>query len=208
MFCILLPSSQTNAHELQQLTNTSQEIIDNFSSRLKNELLDAIKAGGPVNAIEVCSTRAAEIAVNLSQDGWHVGRTSLRVRNPANSADEFEQKVLEDFERRKSEGRDIKQLAYYKMTEVGEQSEFRYLKAIPTGELCLTCHGNDIAEQVINKLELLYPNDKARAYKSGDIRGAFTLRKAFQREMEDESFQPNTALHLEHESTEMLSNNN
>ncbi len=208
MVCILLPLSQANAHELKQLTNTSHEIIAKFSSHLKIELLEAIQARGPVNAIEVCSTRASEIAANLSQEGWQVGRTSLRVRNPAHSADEFEQKVLEDFERRKNEGRDIKQLAYYKMTEVGEQSEFRYMKAIPTGELCLTCHGNDIAEPIINKLYQLYPNDKARGYKVGDIRGAFTLRKVFQREMEDESFQPDTALHLKLEFTEMVSNNN
>jgi RNA polymerase-binding transcription factor DksA len=185
---VLLPLSQANANELKQLTNTSQEIIENFSSHLKKELQEAIQAGGPVNAIEVCNTRASEIAASLSQKGWHVGRTSLKVRNLSNLADEFEKKVLEDFERRKNGGHDIKQLAYYKMNEAGSQIEFRYMKAIPTSELCLTCHGNDIAEPVINKLDQLYPNDKARAYKQGDIRGAFTLRKVFQKEMDGDSF--------------------
>jgi hypothetical protein len=185
MICILLLLSQANANELEQLTNTSQEIIENFSSHLKKELQEAIQAGGPVNAIEVCNIRASKIAASLSQEGWQVGRTSLKVRNPSNLADEFEKKVLEDFERRKNGGRDIKQLTYYEMTEVDGYSVFRYMEAIPTGEICLACHGNDITDPVINKLDQLYPHDKARAYKSGDIRGAFTLRKVFQRKMGD-----------------------
>ncbi len=42
-----------------------------------------MQAGGPVAAIEVCQTRAPEIAARLGQEsGAQVGRTALRVRNP------------------------------------------------------------------------------------------------------------------------------
>jgi hypothetical protein len=195
MLLTMFISSQVCANELRLLADSSREIISNFSILLKKELQAAIQEGGPVNAITVCKTRAPDIAENISREGWQVGRTSLKIRNPANAPDEFEQNVLEDFERRKNEGRDIEQLAYYKMTEVGEQSEFRYVKAIATGDLCLTCHGTNIAEQIVIKLDQLYPGDKARGYKKGDIRGAFTLRKIFQRKMEDDTPRRESASH-------------
>ncbi len=49
------------------------------------------------------------------------------------------------------------------------------MKAIPTGGVCLSCHGQRISQPVEAKLERLYPNDRARGYELGDIRGAFTI---------------------------------
>ena len=49
------------------------------------------------------------------------------------------------------------------------------MKAIPTAELCLACHGTKIDPVVAAKLTELYPRDQARGYKVGDIRGAFTF---------------------------------
>ncbi|MBL6933600.1 MAG: DUF3365 domain-containing protein, partial [Rhodospirillales bacterium] len=52
------------------------------------------------------------------------------------------------------------------------------MKAIPTDEKpCLACHGGNISEEVAAKLDDLYPQDKARGYNAGDIRGAFTIRQ-------------------------------
>jgi hypothetical protein len=52
------------------------------------------------------------------------------------------------------------------------------MKAIPTAELCLKCHGGDIDAKVAERLDALYPDDQARGYNQGDIRGAFTFRKS------------------------------
>ena len=54
---------------------------------------------------------------------------------------------------------------------------FRYMKAIPTAELCVVCHGSDIDPYVDARIRELYPDDQARGFKPGDIRGAFTLSK-------------------------------
>jgi hypothetical protein len=51
------------------------------------------------------------------------------------------------------------------------------MKAIPTGALCLQCHGLDIAPPVAEKIAELYPYDKATGYREGDIRGAFVVTK-------------------------------
>ena len=163
----------------QLLSEQGREIIQTFANRLQNELQQAMAEGGPVNAIDVCKVRAPQIAAELSTDGWLVRRTSLRVRNQLNTPDEFERKILEDFAQKKAAGWAVEKLAYYKMKEYGETTEFRYMKAIPTQQICLTCHGENIPADVQKKLNAAYPNDEARGYKEGDIRGAFSLRKRF-----------------------------
>jgi hypothetical protein len=110
-----------------------------------------------------------------------VGRTSLKVRNSANSPDQFERRVLEDFEQKIAAGRSLDSLGYYQLNSVGRNSEFRYMKAIETKELCLGCHGASIAPAVARKLDELYPGDQARGYEAGQLRGAFTLTRHFTR---------------------------
>ncbi len=79
--------------------------------------------------------------------------------------------MLQQFEQRKQKGEDIATLEYYETTQAG----FRYMKAIPTKGLCLTCHGKTLAEPVKATLAELYPEDKATGFKVGDIRGAFSI---------------------------------
>ncbi|MPQ96322.1 DUF3365 domain-containing protein, partial [Thioclava sp. JE_KL1] len=54
---------------------------------------------------------------------------------------------------------------------------YRYMKPIPTGAVCLSCHGTHIAPAVKQKLNELYPHDKAVGFNKGDIRGAFSFSK-------------------------------
>lgn len=166
------------------LNETGREIIQVFADRLQKELRQAMADAGPVAAIDVCKLRAPKIAAELSTDGWLVKRTSLRPRNPLNGPDEFERRTLLDFEDKRAEGRPVNTLAYYKLKQFKqsgkELNEFRYMKAIPTRPLCLTCHGENIPADVLKKLDVLYPDDEARGYQEGDIRGAFSLRKRFE----------------------------
>lgn len=153
-------------------------LIKQFAGSLGSELKGAMKAAGPVNAIEVCNTKAPGIAQDISSSsGWKVGRTSLKLRNPANKPDDWELKVLNDFEARKAAGEDPKQIDYSEVVEVAGVKQFRYMKAIPTAALCLNCHGSEIKPAVTQKLDALYPTDDARGFKAGDIRGVFTLSK-------------------------------
>ncbi len=118
---------------------------------------------------------AALAAAASAQHGARVGRTSLRVRNPANRPDAWERGVLEDFERRKARGEAVEALeAHASLAEDGRRVS-RYMKAIPMGELCLACHGETLAPAVTAKLDALYPEDRARGFRAGDIRGAVTI---------------------------------
>ncbi len=49
------------------------------------------------------------------------------------------------------------------------------MKAIPLSGVCVNCHGPRIKTQLSDKIYKLYPDDKARGFIPGDLRGAFTV---------------------------------
>ena len=166
------------ADEYTQQVSESRARTQEFMQTLKAELQQGMQDGGPVNAIGVCNLKAPGIAASISAaTGWDIGRTSLRVRNPANVPDAWELTVLEEFEQRKAGGEDPAQMEFYAAVEQGGETVFRYMKAIPTAGLCVACHGADLDPAVENKLAELYPGDQARGYQVGDIRGAFTITR-------------------------------
>jgi hypothetical protein len=156
----------------------AKSAIKEFAGALQMELKGAMKAGGPVAAIGVCNTQAMPITARVSADrGMILSRVSLKNRNQANVANDWQSAVLEDFEQKKLVGKDITKLAWSETVKVGDGQEFRFMKAIPTGEVCLKCHGTQIAPEVSQVLASLYPEDRATGYKEGDIRGAFVVTR-------------------------------
>ena len=152
--------------------------LKRFASVLKKELQQALKTGGPLKAIEVCNGKAPEIAARISEEtGWDVGRTSLKWRNPDNAPDAWERKVLEDFEKRRARGEKAQAIDYAEIVEQDGRRVLRYMKAIPTGKVCLACHGSNIDSAVRARLDEFYPDDRARGFRLGDIRGAFTVSR-------------------------------
>lgn len=161
---------------LQQRADKSADAVKEFMGQLKAELQTAMKAGGPLNAIDICNKQAPEIARQLSDKyGWEIARTSLKTRNSANAPDAWETDVLQAFEQRKASGEAVKPMAYFEAIEKQGTKQFRYMKAIPTGKVCLNCHGSEISAEVKAKIQSLYAEDRAVDYKLGDIRGAFTI---------------------------------
>ena len=161
----------------EALAAQARGIAAKFADKLKGELVAAMKADGPVKAIEVCNVAAPAIEGEASTDGWTVKRTSLKLRNAKAAPDAWEKQTLEFFEAEKAKGADAAKLERAEIADVGGVSTFRYMKAIPTAEPCLTCHGGNVAEPVKAKLAELYPQDQATGYQAGDIRGAFTISK-------------------------------
>lgn len=162
------------------LAAEARAISARFADKLKSELVGAMKVDGPVKAIEVCNVAAPAIAADASANGWSVSRTSLKTRNPKGAPDAWEKSVLEEFDAAKSKGADAAKLEHFEVVERSGVRTFRFMKAIPVAEPCLTCHGDAIKEPVKAKLAELYPGDRATGYKLGDIRGAFTLSKPLQ----------------------------
>ncbi|SEG05785.1 Protein of unknown function [Jhaorihella thermophila] len=179
LLAAMLCAGAASAQDKAGLVEEAKTLIQQFGGTLKAELQAAMKEKGPVHAIEVCNTRAPEIAARISADsGWSVGRSSHRLRNPANAPDAYTAAAIEEFLKRQDAGEKPDTLVKAEIVEEDGHKVFRMVKAIPTGGVCLNCHGGDqVKPEVEAALARLYPQDRARGFRSGEMRGVFTLSR-------------------------------
>ncbi|MCW3150214.1 DUF3365 domain-containing protein [Stutzerimonas stutzeri] len=165
------------AVDTAQLQSEAAALIPPFQQQLLGTVKQAVAEGGPRKAVEACNLLAPGIAEQHSKAPWQVGRTALKVRNPDNAPDAWERQVLEQFAQRAAAGEPLDQLRHGEVVN----NEYRYMQAIGTGEACLGCHGPNIKPELLSLLDQHYPEDQARGFKEGDLRGAFSLRKQLER---------------------------
>ena len=172
-----LAAAETSSANLDELQLQAQERIKGFSGELKAALQAAISNGGLPNGVKVCKDQAPVIAEKWSTDGWQISRTSLKVRNNDNSADDWEQQILQDYADKLASGSTPAQLKHAEVVSRDNGDVFRYMQPIMLDTLCVACHGSQLAEPVKQQIHQHYPNDLATGYNPGELRGAFTLQK-------------------------------
>ncbi len=159
-----------------ELVQEARGLAKTFFTRLKGALQEAMAEKGPAGAIGVCGAVAPGIGTQVSEEsGWAVGRTALRVRNPRNAPSPRERAVLIRFREALKAGADPRTLEWAGIVEEGGQRYLHYMKAIPTGQICLTCHGKSIDPEVREAIAARYPADAATGFEAGELRGAFTF---------------------------------
>ena len=165
-------------HTVDQNVETCRAATKKLGGALKSALQGAMKEEGPLGAVNVCHDEAEVISNQIcDEEGLTVGRTSRRNRNPSNAPDEWEKAGLEAFDARIKAGEKPQDLEMWAtVTGPNGGRTFRYLKAIPTAPMCLSCHGSELAGDLDEKLTELYPEDKARGFAAGDMRGAFSVK--------------------------------
>ncbi|MEE8426493.1 MAG: DUF3365 domain-containing protein [Woeseiaceae bacterium] len=140
------------------------ELLKPFKTSLKRALLAGLE-DGPENAISACKDQAPAIAQSLSTDDVKVGRTSHRLRNPANKSPDWVTAVLEAYLSEDSDREPtIVPLA---------DSRLGYVEPIVMQPLCLSCHGAVLASGVAVRIKEEYPYDEAVGFEVGDLRGVF-----------------------------------
>lgn len=150
-----------------------RQIARQFGAELRGALEAAMAEGGPLAAIRVCNEEAPAIArAAAEQSGAEVGRTSTLLRNPANAPDAHERKVLAEFAAVVATGEAEPPIERLDRLPDGR---VRYMSAIIVQPPCLACHGENLAPPVAEAIGGLYPEDGARGYALGDLRGAFTV---------------------------------
>jgi hypothetical protein len=135
-----------------------------FKRNLKKALVTGFE-DGPVAAISACRVEAPKIAEAQSLGAIDVGRTSRKLRNPANAPKLWMQPFLELYEtdpERREPG-----------VVLIDKNTVGYVEPIFVQPLCVTCHGAELAPDVEAKLRELYPGDQATGYVPGDLRGIF-----------------------------------
>ena len=161
----------------------ARQAISAFGSELMAKFKEAMKKGGPVKAINVCSEIAPEIASSISRDtGWMVRRVTTRTRNPLATPDDWELEELRQFEKNLAKGTPAPELEASRIRrESGDREYFRYMKAIvlppPDMAPCMACHGETLDPAIQAILNEQYPHDRATGYSPGDLRGAFSVKR-------------------------------
>jgi len=159
--------------DVAALEQAAQARVQPFAGQLLSAMQGAMQSGGATQAIDVCTELAPALAKQASTDGWTVGRTSDKVRNPDNAADAWELAVLNKFSADLAAGQPLAQLKHSEVV----RGEYRYMQAIGVGQPCLACHGQNLAPAVADSLKAAYPKDQAVGYQLGQLRGAISLRK-------------------------------
>ncbi|ADV63495.1 hypothetical protein Isop_2930 [Isosphaera pallida ATCC 43644] len=137
---------------------------DQLAGRLLSRVQEAIAQEGPAGAIAVCQTDAPTIARQVADEtGVLIGRTALKLRNPANAPPHWAKTVL---------ATTPPETPWVSVNNVGT---IRGLWPIRLQATCLTCHGpvESLGEEVRSALGRSYPADRAVGFAEGDLRGWF-----------------------------------
>ena len=141
---------------------------------LSQNLKSALEKGGIETAIAYCNIAAMPLVDSLSIDhNAIIKRTSQRLRNPDNNADESENSMLSRFEAQMMSGQVIKPV----LEET--KGEVTYYAPILTNNFCLQCHGipgQTLTEANNDLIKSFYPQDSAIGYSEGELRGIWSIK--------------------------------
>lgn len=130
---------------------------------LVKALTGSIAKDGHAKSIDFCKKEAPVITEKVAEtQGVKIGRTSSKLRNPANSGAVWTANATDVAGEKQG-------------VFAGPNGELGLIVPIPTAELCTSCHGDEtaVSPEVATALEKSYPNDQARGFKEGDLRGWF-----------------------------------
>ncbi len=157
----VLPGLMTETQKAQQeliLTATNA-----LAAELMGELTAALDAGDASAAIAVCRKKAPTVAAHVTEVyGLEIGRTSYRLRNPANVAPSWADAYIADL---------VEDPTYV----AGPNGELGALLPVRLRAECQMCHGpaEEIDEEIMAALAENYPDDQAVGFVEGDLRGWF-----------------------------------
>ena len=172
-------AAENNQMLHQQYLKESQNTAQEFMQILGKTLATQIESGGIESAIGVCKKVAPAMAERYSNEVRTVKRVSLKPRNKIQGTpDEFERKILVSFNQSRVDGQSTAKMEVSSLDDTDSGKLFRYMKAIPTQEMCLKCHGaeKDISPNLKKLIMAEYPNDLATGYSLGEIRGAISVK--------------------------------
>jgi hypothetical protein len=178
---LLLAALPALAQDIAALTAETKKAVLPVVPKVVNAMQEAVAEKGVAGAIPVCKEQAPElIAQKRKETGWDIRRVSLKSRNAERGTpDLWEARVLADFNIRAANGEKPDSLEKSEIVTLDGKPVLRYMKALPTGDVCLKCHGpaESLDASLKAKLAESYPHDQATGYAKGQIRGALTVKR-------------------------------
>lgn len=178
---ILTMALPTWADDLAGLTADTKKAVLPVVPKVVAAMQETVAAKGAAEAIPVCKDEAPRLIREVRDaTGWSIRRVSLKTRNvERGTPDLWEARVLADFNIRAAAGERPDTIEYAAIVNDNGKRVFRYMKALPTGDVCLQCHGpaDGLDAGLKAKLQANYPGDHAVGYTKGQIRGALTVKR-------------------------------
>lgn len=178
---LLLAALPALAQDIAALTAETKKTVLPVVPKVVAAMQEAVAEKGAAGAIPVCKEEApALIKEKRTETGWDIRRVSLKARNAERATpDLWEARQLADFNIRAANGEKIDSIEKSEIVSIDGKQVLRYMKALPTGDVCLKCHGpaDTLDAGLKAKLAESYPHDQATGYAKGQIRGALTVKR-------------------------------
>ncbi len=164
--------NKQEANEKAAYLKKGDSIVKITFDTLRNVLLKTIAEKGHADALKFCSVQALPITALYASEKITVSRVSDKNRNPGNALQAMDIAVWQDYLALAAKKDSLKSVVIY------ANSYVNYYKPILMQPTCLSCHGTiekDIAKDLQPVIDSLYPADKAKGYKAGEIRGMWHI---------------------------------
>lgn len=161
------PSAHAPA-QLQSAARHGDLIIVTLQNALLSELRRALNEGGPDQAMASCHVAAIAVSNRVARyEGIAAGRTSARLRNPANAPRPWAAAIVAQY----AEAPSTKVDGF--VVDLGDR--VGVLRPIREQAVCSPCHGPEdgLSAGVRAQLGDRYPADRAVGFREGDLRGWF-----------------------------------
>jgi hypothetical protein len=154
--------------ELHDAISRGDLIVVSLHDALRRELTSALAQGGPVFAMKSCHVDVTGVTRRISRGhGMAAGRTSDRLRNPANAPATWAAPPV-----KANAGRPARDVEGF-VVDLGDAVGL--LRPIAHQPMCNACHGPvpRMDPAVAAELKRRYPADRAINFREGEIRGWF-----------------------------------
>ncbi len=153
---------------LQPAVAKGDAAIEQLRDLIYRRLNAMMAQGGPTAAVGLCSTQAPRMTKEVAAaNGVEIGRTSFRVRNPANAPRPWAARYVAAAAGKKVD--EVKPAVFDLGDRVG------LLRPLAMMPACARCHGPaaGLDPQVKREISSRYPKDQATGFAPGEVRGFF-----------------------------------
>jgi hypothetical protein len=157
--------------ELHDAVSRADLVVVGLHDALERELAEGLAQGGPGFAVQSCHIDVVGVTRRIARrPGVTAGRTSDRLRNPANRPPAWAADLVAAETARRA--RDVD--GY--VVDLGEA--VGVLRPIVHQPVCTPCHGpaDRMDSRVRASVAARYPADRAIGFRDGDLRGWFWVR--------------------------------
>ena len=147
-------------------------IIKATFDTLRSALTISMHDEGVPGAVAYCNENAYPITAVLASENIAIKRVAEKYRNPKNAPDSTDAVQWRVFATAKANGDSLQPAL------IAGKNTIHYYKPILLQPLCASCHGvagKDIPLPVVAAIDSLYPNDKAKDFAPGDLRGMWKV---------------------------------